>query len=69
MLKKEKKKIITGRQILEIVAFMNKKILLWAIPGKYLEFTSRKSRGFPLIQAYIIPRSPVLNELNSKSPQ
>ncbi|WP_156092953.1 hypothetical protein [Lachnospira multipara] len=49
MLKKEKKKIKTGRQILEIVAFMGKKILLWAIPGKYLEFTSRKSRGFPLI--------------------
>ena len=69
MLKKEKKKIITGRQILEIVAFMNKKILLWAIPGNCLEFTSRKYKGFPPIHAYIIPRSPVLNKFNSKPPQ
>ncbi len=69
MLKKEKKKIITGRQILEIVAFMNKKIPLWAIPGKCLEFTSRKYKGFPPIHAYIITRSPLFNELNSKSPQ
>ena len=69
MLKNEKKKIKKGRHILEIVAFMNKKILLWAIPGKCLEFTSRNYRGFPPIQAHIISRSPVLNELNSKPPQ
>lgn len=73
MLKKEKKKIKTGRQILEIVAFMNKKILLWAIPGKCHEFTSRKFQGFPpnkhtsfLAAQYTIT---VNQHNNSKSPQ
>lgn len=46
MLKNEKKKIKKGRHILEIVAFMNKKILLWAIPGKCLEIQAENPKAF-----------------------